>query len=581
MLNLAFDQLLGQVPETTIYIHPLKLVATMLVFVIWAAFTQWVDKDTDRVNTFRVIWNIVFLSVGAVGLVVAIFVPNFVIGFPIYAVLVIALCSAYVIHRNGLVQPEDTVFTVAHMQRIQREGFSGKKKKKQEEVKERVRVTGADKKVVAIPEDEVEREQYRLTQDLLFDALWRRAELIEIAPAGQNSRLTYIIDGIPSEQDPRERTEGEGMVYYFKKIAGLDLEERRKPQKGELMIAVGENRRTIEVRTNGSTAGERLSLRVLGDETKYKVKDIGFNEKQMEQIRSIMETPRGVVLLSSPAKSGLTTTVYSFTRSHDAFLQNIQTLEYEREIEIENVTQHVHLPKDDRKFSDDVLKVIRTDPDIVVIPLLRDKESAGIIAKAGAEKHKIYIGLPANDVFEALKQWLVWVDNTSLAAKSLVAVVNQRLMRVLCTECKQPYKPDKDKFRKLNLPPDAVLYRQPEPEYDKHGNPIVCQHCQGSGYVGRTGVFEVLLIDDGMREVIRKATSMNDIKVYASKKAGLGLQPQAIEKVMKGITSIQEVVRVVRGKDAPKKTKPATGTPRKAAAKKTPTKKAAKPSPKS
>jgi type II secretory ATPase GspE/PulE/Tfp pilus assembly ATPase PilB-like protein len=132
-------------------------------------------------------------------------------------------------------------------------------------------------------------------------------------------------------------------------------------------------------------------------------------------------------------------------------------------------------------------------------------------------------------------------------------VSSQRLVRVLCQECKQAYKPDPQMLRKLNLPADKTLFRPPEPTYDKHGNPIICQACQGSGYVGRTGVFDWLTVDDGLREVIRRSTSMDEIRNYALKKGGLGLQAQALQKVLDGVTSIQEVARVVRGPDVPPK----------------------------
>jgi type II secretory ATPase GspE/PulE/Tfp pilus assembly ATPase PilB-like protein len=392
--------------------------------------------------------------------------------------------------------------------------------------------------------------------------------VIEVAPAGQVSKVTYLIDGIPTERESLTRPDGEGILIFFKKTAGLNLEERRKPQEGRITVAMGgsKERLPVVVQTGGSTAGEKLVLRVLGEHTHYKVTDLGFTNKQLATMHKIMEAPRGLVLLSAPRVCGLTTTIYSFTRSHDAFLQNIQTLEYKKELEIDNVTQRAYEQSDDKTFFGELQKLVRSDPNVIVLPELRDRESAGVAAGGAVKKQKVYVGLVARDVLEALNKWLALVGDRALVAKSLLAVLNQRLVRVLCTECKQPYKPDAQTLRKINMPADKVLYRPPEPQYDKHGNPILCQVCQGSGYVGRTGVFNILQVDDGLRKVIQAGGSLRDIQAYAAKTGGLGLQQQALQKVFEGITSIPEVVRVTRapsagGKPRPKGKPPPTGKP--------------------
>lgn len=547
MLTPAWLDLLAQLPESSIYVHPVKLVAVVVLFVIWALFAQWVDKDTITVNTYRVVWNMITMACGIAAVLLLLFLPLFWAGLLAFVVISGGAMTAYVLHRNGLVGEEDRVCTPAHIKRLIQQGFGGKKKDV-EDVKERVRIMSADKKVVPIPEEEIERHQFRLAQDLLFDVLWRRAGVIEVAPAGQVSKVTYLVDGIPTERESLTRPDGEGILIFFKKTAGLNLEERRKPQEGRITVAMGgsKERLPVVVQTGGSTAGEKLVLRVLGEHTRYKVTDLGFTNKQLATMHKIMEAPRGLVLLSAPRVCGLTTTIYSFTRSHDAFLQNIQTLEHKKELEIDNVTQRVYEQSDDKTFFGELQKLVRSDPNVIVLPELRDRESAGVAAGGAVKKQKVYVGLVARDVLEALNKWLALVGDRALVAKSLLAVLNQRLVRVLCTECKQPYKPDAQTLRKINMPADKVLYRPPEPQYDKHGNPILCQVCQGSGYVGRTGVFNILQVDDGLRKVIQGGGSLRDIQAYAAKTGGLGLQQQALQKVFEGITSIPEVVRVTR-----------------------------------
>ncbi len=560
MFVCASLDLLAQLPANDAYADPFKLGGILVMFVIWALCAQWVDKDTVAVNTYREIWNLVLVSAGVAALALALFVPSFLFGYLAMVVIDLSAIIAYVVHRNGLVKPEETVCTAAHFRRMKTQGIFGKKKVQTKEVKERVRLTGADRKVVAIPTDEIEREQYRLTQDLIFDTLWRRASSLDIVPAGQASRLTYQIDGIPTEREALPRPEGDAVSLFLKRIAGLNVEERRKPQRGRILAAVGDTKQQVFIETAGSTAGEKLRVRVLGPEVAAKIKDLGFSPKQLESLQPILERSRGLALLTAPAGTGLTTTVYSFVRSHDAFLQNIQTLEYDREIDVDNITQRAFGASEDKTFTSEMQRLVRTDPDILVFPEIRERESAALACNAASEKIRMYVGLVADDVFEALKKWTALVGDKLQVAKSLCMITNQRLVRRLCNECKQPYKPDPSLLKKLNMPADAVLHRQPEPQFDKHGNPIVCQACQGSGYLGRVGVFEVLIVDDELKQVIRNASSISEVQAQAAKKGVLGLQAQAILKVLDGTTSIQEVARVIRGQPArPAGSAPGTG----------------------
>lgn len=555
-------ELLAQLPESYLYFHPVKLAAIAVVFALWAVFAQWVDKDTVAVNTFRILWNLIVLSTGTVATLAALFIPMFAAGFPIMVVLNLAVGVGYVLHRNKLVREEDRVFTLGHFRRLREQGFRGKKKKK--EVVERVRLTGADRKFVPIPEDDIEREQYRLVQDLMFDALWRRAAIIEVLPGKDAARVTYMIDGVVMEREPLARADADAILLFLKRIAGLNLEEHRKPQRGQIMAAIGEHKHKVLVRTDGSTAGEKLSLRIFYNEADLKVPDLGFSPKQLEAVMALREVTPGLILLSAPPKCGLTTTIYSFTRTHDRFLQNVQMIEFEKEMDVENVTQRIFSTAEGKTFAEQLLKIVRADPDIIVLPEVRDRESAAIACQAAVQKQKVYVGLLAVDVFDALRKWVTLVGDKNLVAKSLLAVGNQRLVRVLCTQCRQAYKPDAAMMRKLNLPADKVLYRPPEPQFDKHGRPIICQNCQGTGYVGRTGVFEWLTVDDGLREVLRRCTSLADVQSYLHKKGGLGLQAQALQKVLEGITSIQEVARAVRADGTVGEvpgTRPAAGRP--------------------
>ncbi len=535
---------LAQAPTSGIYIDPFKLAALLVLFTLWALYAQWTDKDTIAVNTYREIWNLANILGATVGLIAWLLLPHFWIGLAIFVVLNGSIAIAYVLHRNARVVEEDRILTREHIGRLLRGGKD--KQQKLAEVKERVRLADADERRVEIPEEPEARHQYALVQDLLFDALWRRAGRVDILPAGPQARVRLVIDGVASERDPLPREDAEAILFFLKKIAGLDTEERRKPQRGKMRATIGDTEYEIQVRTQGSTAGEALSLRIIGQEKNFKVDDLGLTESQLEQMRQVIEADHGLVLVSALPGGGLTTTLYSLIRSHDAFLLNIQTLEYEQEMEVENVTQRVYTPSEEKPFSAELQRLVRADPDVVLLPEVRDRPSAEIATEAAARKVKVIVGLRATDVFDAYRRWAQQVGDPKRVAKATLAVTHQRLLRKLCPTCKTAYKPDAALMRKLNLPANAMLYKPPEPEYDKHGNPIVCQHCQGTGYVGRTAVFNVIVFDDELRQMVLAAKSLSELKTAAAAKGVRSLQQHALEKVLAGETSIEEVIRATR-----------------------------------
>jgi hypothetical protein len=358
MSPLAFGELLAQVNEPHWFASIGKLVALVLLFGLWCRFAQWIDKDAMVVNTWRVPWNLSVMGAGFGTLLVWLFVPMFVVGLGVFALVNGGLITAYIIHRNGLVTEETRVFTVGHVKRLMAEGLSGKKKTRQ--VKQRVQLRGADGKNVLAPDEPAGREQFAAVENLTFDTMWRRASTVEIVPAGQASKVTYEIDGITSDREPMPRAEADSLLLYLKTIAGLNLEEKRKPQSGRISATLGETSADIVVMTGGSTAGEKLTLNVLGPEMHFKVEDLGFTEDQVRAVRDTMHAEKGVALISGPPGTGVSVTTYSIARSHDAFLNNIQTLEAKKEYTLFNITQRQFTPSEEKTFATELQKIVRT-----------------------------------------------------------------------------------------------------------------------------------------------------------------------------------------------------------------------------
>jgi type II secretory ATPase GspE/PulE/Tfp pilus assembly ATPase PilB-like protein len=236
-------------------------------------------------------------------------------------------------------------------------------------------------------------------------------------------------------------------------------------------------------------------------------------------------------------------------------MQNIHTLELTKALDLENVTQHVFDTKDaTATFAKRFQSILRTDPDVMMAGDTPDAETAQLAAQFSRQGKKVYMGLTANDTFSALRKFGQYVGDAGLLASSLTAVTSQRLVRVLCTNCRRGYRPDPALLKKANLPTgeNRPFYRPPNPnevEVDKQGNPIICPVCQGSGYLGRTGVFELLVVDDDVRAQIASGTSLAAVKTECRKRGMLYLQEIALHKVYDGMTSINEVLRVTKEGD--------------------------------
>ncbi|RMF76283.1 MAG: hypothetical protein D6744_12465, partial [Planctomycetota bacterium] len=213
-----FTDVLAQLPSSSVYVHPLKLLVMVLLFSGWILFAQWLDKDAIRVNTYRQIWNIISLICGAVGLLLLLLLPIFLAAVAAYVVVMATFMIVYVVHRNGLVTEEDQVCTPAHFRRLMSEGFRSGKREKKIDVAERVGLRDASGDRVPVPEANEEREVFAAAQELLYAGLFRHAQGVELIPAGQVAKVRLVIDGVATEREPLERTLADRLIGFFKGI---------------------------------------------------------------------------------------------------------------------------------------------------------------------------------------------------------------------------------------------------------------------------------------------------------------------------------------------------------------------------
>ena len=533
------------------YVSAIKLIGFAAMFLGWLPIVNWVNTDAQSVRTKVKFWTMMIAVAGAIALIVLLIVPMFIVGLLIYVITLGACLMAYVIHRNSMVADFERVFTMGHM----KNAFVNQDKK-MIKLSKGISFITANKNDVPLPKPKSpESLGFSVLCEIIDDAIWRRASDIIFKPQGQEYSVTYKIDGIACKQQARSKEEAEYALQFIKQVADLDVKERRKPQTGPFWTTKDSEKVAWDVTTAGSTAGEQFIINKCEQYLAMKLDDIGLNPKQLEALKSIRNIQSGTVIVSGPPKSGVTTTFYRMIRNHDPFMNSINTLEKKPSATLDNITQHVYELGDTgaKSYSETLRRILRMGPDIVAVADCQKAELGKLAAKAASDGKIMHVTMNTSGVLQAVGLWIKQVGDRNLAADTLAAVINQRLIRKLCDECKQAYKPNPELLRKFNIPAnkEVVFYRTGEVEYNKHGKPILCEKCQGTGFYGRTAIFECIVLDDNLRQAIKQAKSMQEIGSHFRRAGMLYMQEESIKCVAKGITAINEVIRELSTSNSP------------------------------
>lgn len=538
---------LTAVVEVGQYISAWKTIPILIIFFAWARLLTWADKDAPAARLPREMLNIGLLSGMILGFALFFLLPGFWGASLVLLVVMAASAGTYLLIRKQKVGLGDLKqqFT-SWIQNF------GKKDKEIVSAPGEVQIYDAQGNPMAAPEAETEdRVAYDAVQWLLTNPLKVEAERLEMMPAEGGSKVRYYVDGVSYTAPDLNRANAAAAITYLKQASGLDIEDRRKPQKGKLKVAVDKQRRDLQIQTAGSAAGE--SLQLMSESKKrhaHKIEEMGFTSDQLEAIQQAVQEGKGIVLVAAPKTQGLTSLLYAILRSHDAFMSHIQTIERAPDQDLEGITQN-NLPAtasaaEEAKMTD---WVSSQEPDVLMINQLEDPHSARALIKYAASGKRVYIGMRAGNTIDALAQWRKIVGDDKQAMMNLELIIAGRVIRRLCMACKVGYAPDPATLRKLNIDPDRVgkLYQaRAEPLRDQRGNPVPCDFCRDLRFKGRIGVYEVFIINDDVRLVIQAGGSPNQLKAVFRKQHGRYLQEQALAQVEKGETSVQEVLRVLR-----------------------------------
>jgi len=537
------------------YINGYLTPVVVVLLLVWAKLLTWIDKDAPLCRLPRQLINSGLFG----GLLLAMFVffviPLSVwVGFSVLVGMMVVEVGAYLGLRYQKVGLKDLTATFKEM-------LKNKGKKEAKEGKAAAgQVVVINKAGVAMPmpdQQTPERQQYDAAQLMLNEPMKRSAERIDLVASSEGAAISYFVDGLLYEGPGLDRAAAAGVVSYFKFIAGLDINEKRKPQTGTFKTNLNGVKREMQLTVKGSSAGESMS--VISEPKKrhsFNLAALGFSEDQLKIVKETIADGNGLVLLASPPGHGLTSLEYAVMRGHDAFLQHLITVERSVEQELEGVTQNL-LPVacTAQEEAKQVAWVVSQEPDVVLMAAVEDSNSARDLAGyAENPGRRAYIGLRAGSAFEALKQWRKLVGDDNMAIKSLKLVIVGRAVRKLCEACKVGYTPDATLLKKLNMDPAKVsklFQARSSPMKDAKGNPVPCTFCNDLAFKGRVGVYELLVIDEEMRNLLLNNGSDNQIKQAFRNQKGRYLQEVALELVELGVTSVNEVQRCLRPPEGP------------------------------
>ena len=525
------------------YISPIKLVIFLFLFFGWLSIISWVYKDAEAVGTKYVFWTSVVFGAWAIGGLVWLLVPVFIIGTAFYIITAGAASVSYVMHRNSVVPEFQRILTPDHIKELLTYGS-----KKEKSLKKFMFIT-ANNNEVPLPEPKTaDFFGYKAAYDLFDDALYRRAYDVICTPTPQNYNVAYYVDGTALKQPPIPKDQMDYFLRFIKNISNLDIEEKRKPQKGKFTIFKDNRRIDWEVTTAGSTIGEQLRVKQITQQNITKLADLGLTSEQLRQLGTLHNAKKGVFIVSGPGNSGVTTTFYTLLRNHDAFLNSITTVEKQSSGKLPNIVQNVFALSDTgvTTYAKKLQSIVRMDPDIVGVADCEDAETAQIACTA-ADSKLLYIAIEEETALKALAKWIKLVGDKNKAVESLLGLSNQRIIRKLCDQCKQAYEPNSDLLHKFNIPTDKakVFYKTGKVVFDKRGKASPCENCQETGYFGRMCIFETILFDEHLRNAVKQAKSLTDVGTEMRRAKMLYLQEQALMQVIAGVTSINEMVRVL------------------------------------
>jgi len=378
----------------------------------------------------------------------------------------------------------------------------------------------------------------RLANLIIQQALRDKASDIHIQPEASRVRVRYRIDGILHDSMTVPKKAQAPLISRIKVMADLDIAEKRAAQDGRISLRVGGAEYDFRVSTNPGVNGEKVVMRILDKKgIQVRLDQLGIPNVMMDDFDGLIQRSYGIITVTGPTGSGKSTTLYSVLNTLNSPEKNILTIEDPVEYQLPGLTQTQVNTRAKVTFASAMRTFLRQDPDIILVGEIRDPETALIATEAALTGHLVFSTLHTNDAPTAIARMIEMGIEPFLIASAVIGVLAQRLVRVICPECKEAYTPPVEAFRRLNLSMDleSVTF------YRGRG----CERCRQTGYRGRIGVFELMLISDHLRELILRKAPTHELRQAGLEAGMMTLRQDAMQKILEGITTMEEALRVV------------------------------------
>ncbi len=392
-------------------------------------------------------------------------------------------------------------------------------------------------KVEDLLEAEGDAPIIRMINAIFTQALRESVSDIHIEPYETKSVVRFRIDGTLRNIVEPHRALHVALISRIKVMAQMDIAEKRMPQDGRITLKIAGKIVDVRVSTLPTGHGERVVLRILEKDSKrLDLSRLGMSDETLYKVDALAHQPYGIFLVTGPTGSGKTTTLYSAISRLDANVLNIMTVEDPIEYDLPHISQTQVNPKIDMSFAKALRSILRQDPDAIMIGEVRDVETAQIAVQSSLTGHLVLATLHTNDAVSAVTRLVDMGIEPFLLASSLSGVLAQRLVRCLCTNCRIAYEPDNVELALLkSSQPPQYLYRA-----------AGCVDCGGTGYKGRIGIYELLVIDDEIRKLVHDRNSEQKIRQYANSLDMLDLRQDGVRWVVSGVTSLEELLTVTK-----------------------------------
>ena len=376
----------------------------------------------------------------------------------------------------------------------------------------------------------------RFVNYLLFDALKQGASDIHIEPKEKALKIRYRIDGVLFEaMNPPHQMQA-AITSRLKIMSNLDIAERRLPQDGRIRAMIHGRKVDLRLSTLPTPYGEKCVMRILDNKSiNVALEDLGFSEDSLTIWKKQIDQPHGILLVTGPTGSGKTTTLYSSLRVMDGNKLNISTVEDPIEYHLAAATQVQVFDKIGMTFSAALRALLRQDPDVVMLGEIRDPETANIAVQASLTGHLVLSTLHTNDAPASVTRLINIGVEPYLISSAVNAILAQRLVRKICPNCKEEYKPTDEMREFLTLQGFAS-----ETMYHGKG----CDRCRKTGYAGRIGIYELLIMDDSLRDLVTRNPDVNHLRKLCRERGLVTLREDGFQKVIKGLTTVDEIIRV-------------------------------------